>query len=378
MSDKVNKEAEQAQPDEAARHRASAQAHIAALKSFWSTFALTGVIVIAIAAFVVWGGFSWFVSNSQVGSSAMAISPAGQADFALATRGSKPQGVYDGAFGLNHDLNKETIGNVDYYIASGSSSFRLDSDKNFNNYLANADLRPGNRGHFDLYVICRSEKRELELIPVFSAWSGEPNTNDIKLASSEPEGSPIRVAAEFLKGHILLFANMDDKGMYSGNIDYTKQIKVALNNAGGSASQGESAAFSWGVLVYSDDKTAVYRLPIYWVWPDQFGNFIYTGNAYNKNLFATAVDPDDPGKETDYKQFISLMEADATYNRFFFIEGEAVNRPKIETITSPESYQEATKNYELYSGWYNVADEKIGEYISYIQLGFELAQGNTP
>lgn len=370
MADKGKKEAEQAQLDEAALHRATAQAHIEALKSFWSTFALTGVIVIAIVAFVVRGGFSWFASNSQVKGGTATISPAGQTDFALATVGKKPQGVYDGEFGLSGALSGETIGGTVYYIAAGNRSFRLDSDKNLNNYLANADLRPGNRGSFDLYVICRTDKRELELTPVFSAWSGEPTTNDVQLAFSEPEESEIRVAAEFLKGHILLFANMDDKGMYSGNIDYTKQIKVTLNNDGGRASQGESKEFSWGVRVYSDDKTAVYRLPIYWVWPEQFGNFIYTGNAYNKNLFA--------GKETDYDNFIAKMNSDTDYDQFFDVPASETRRD-IALITKPETdFKTATEIYDQYSSWYNAADEIIGEYISYIQLGFELAQGNTP
>lgn len=363
MADKVNKEAKQAQLDEAARLRASAQAHIEALKSFWSTFALTGVIVIAIVAFVVRGGFSWFVSNSNVRGGSAGISAAGQTDFALATVGSKPQGVYDGEFGLGHDLSKETIGGKEYYIASGNSSFRLDSDKNFNNYLADADLRPGNRGRFDLYVICRTEKRELELAPVFSARKSEDpgvEVTDVDFAK----------AAELLKGHILLFADMDDKGMYSGNIDYTKQIAVTLNDTGGRASQGENAEFSWGERVYSDARTAVYRLPIYWVWPDQFGNFIYTGNAYNKNLFAS--------KGTDYNNFIAKMAANS--GCFFDISGEVPQNilDEIGSITEGTDFKTATERYEKYSGWFNAADEKIGECVSYIQLGFEIAQGNTP
>ena len=366
MTDKGKKEAEQAQLDEAARLRASAQAHIEALKSFWSTFALTGVIVIAIVAFVVRGGFSWFASNRQVKAGTATISPAGQTDFALATVGSKPQGVYDGEFDLSGALSGETIGGKVYYIAAGNSSFRLDSDKNLNNYLANADLRPGNRGSFDLYVICRSTtNRKLELMPVFSAWkSNDPTVTDQDFIN----------AKEFLKGHILLFANMDDKGMYSGSIDYTKKITVTLEDASGSASQSEDEqsirSFSWGERVYSDDKTAVYRLPIYWVWPEQFGNFIYTGNAYNKNLFAS--------KGTDYDNFVSKMGSDTDYDQFFDVPAGAT-RQDIALITKPgPDFKKATEIYDQYSGWYNAADEKIGENISYIQLGFELAQGNTP
>lgn len=373
MADKGKKEAEQAQLDEAARHRATAQAHIEALKSFWSTFALTGVIVIAIVAFVVRGGFSWFVSNSQVKGGMATISLAGQTDFALATVGRKPQGVYDGEFGLSGALNGETIGETVYYIAAGNSSFRLDSDKNLNNYLANADLWPGNRGSFDLYVICRSTKnRNLELMPVFSAWkSNDPTVTDQDFAN----------AKEFLKGHILLFANMDDKGMYSGSIDYTKKITVTLEDASGSASQSEDEqsirSFSWGERVYSDAKTAVYRLPIYWVWPEQFGNFIYTGNAYNKNLFASKGTE---SSKTDYEIFIDRMAANS--GSCFFVFPEVVPqdiKSEIVSITAQNTpFKDATERYNNYSGWYNAADDEIGRCISYIQLGFEFAQESTP
>lgn len=292
------------------------------------------------------------------------ISAAGKQDFALATVGTKEQGVYDSEFGLSSYLTLENIGGTDYYIASGNSSFRVSSDKNLNNYLSNADLRPGNRGSFDLYVICRTDNRELVLNPVFSAWY--EYEDELKDAFSENADVKVKAAAEFLKGHILLFANIDEKGMYSRNIDLTKQININLSTK--TASQFERNTFSWGECVFSDESTAVYRLPVYWVWPEQFGNFVYTGNSYNKNLFAS-------NESTDYKYFFSVMGDDTDYKKFFYIEGET-ERPKISTITSPTDYSEATVNYELYSGWYDAADEIIGTEIAYIELGFEILQAD--
>lgn len=373
MDHKFEDKTEQEVSSEADRLRASAEAHKKELKEFWITFATTGVIIAAIIAFIARGGLGWFVSNTRVGGASATISAAGQIDFALATVGSKNQGAYDSIFHLSDGLSSETIDGKTYYIASGNSSFRVDSDKNLNNYLANADLRPGNRGTFDLYVICRTDKRDVVLRPVFSAWyetgSGD---NPYKDAFSEESTDNRRIAAEFLKGHILLFTGMDDKGMYSGNIDFTKDITINLSGTEDNAYQvvdaenQERHEFRWGECIYSNGNTAVYRLSVYWVWPEQFGNFIYTGNSYNKNLF-TSKD------SWDYTYFISVMESSADYRKFFSIEGEGP-RPDIDTITSPTDYQTATENYELYSGWYNAADEKIGELISYIELGFEIAQ----
>lgn len=372
MDDKHEEKTEQMMSSEAARLRASAQAHLKELKEFWITFATTGVIMIAFIAFAVRGGFSWFVSNTQIKGSSATISSAGQADFALATVGNRDQGVYDSLFGLSGTLTTERIDGTNYYIASGNSSFRLDSDKNLNNYLADADLRPGNRGSFDLYVICRTDKRDLVLRPIFSAWHV---TSEVPFSYKDAftYNDDTKTAAEFLKGHILLFANVDEKGMYSGNIDFTEDITINLEPATETGNKPEAHqgthTFNWGKSVYKDENTEVYRLSVYWVWPEQFGNFIYTGNSYNKNLFA---DKD----SWDYKHFISAMESDTAYIKFFSVEAD-VDRPKIETITSAtKGYQTATKNYELYSGWYNAADEQIGAWISYIQLGFEVVQGD--
>lgn len=321
--------------------------------------------VVTVAALFVFcfACVAWFVNNTRVNGQSTQISAAGTSEFALATVGTKPQGAYDSLFGLSDALQTKTIGGVEYHIASSNGSFRVSSGENFNNYLDNADLRPGNRGNFDLYIICYTTNRNVTLRPIFS-----PTYN-----KDVPEGADPSAAAEFLKGHILLFAGMDDKGMYTGNIDLTKPIQVTLNDDGGSASQEESnqeesERFPWGELVYSDSQTAVYRLPIFWVWPDQFGNFIYTGNAYNKNLFAV--------EGTDYDSFIAKMNSDTDYKQFFDIpDGE--QRENIASITDPRTdFKTATKIYDQYSGWYNSADEKIGECISFIRLGFEIPQTN--
>lgn len=371
MEDKFEERTEQMVSSEVDRLRASAEAHKKELKEFWITFATTGVIIVTIVAFIARGGLGWFVSNTKVGGTSVSISAAGQMDFALATVGKKEQGVYDSLFKLSYDLIQEKIGGTDYYIASGNSSFRVDSDKNLNNYLANADLRPGNRGNFDLYVIRHTNKSEMVLRPIFSAWY-EPDSGDVYKDAFSDENPNRKTAAEFLKGHILLFAKMDEKGMYSDNIDLTENISISFFDNTASASQvkkGETNTFEWGKCVASEESTKVYRFPIYWVWPEQFGNFIYTGNSYNKNLFENK-------QSEDYRYFISQMKDAQGYKNFFFIE-EGSERPDINSIISGNNYQTATKNYELYSDWYNAADEEIGMYISYIELGFEIVEDNS-
>lgn len=367
MEEKFEDKKEQEISSEADRYRASAESHKEALKSLWSTFVTTGVIMILIIVFIAFGGYGWFVSNTQVHGASGGVFAKGQADFALATVGSKSQGVHDDQFGLSDDLSQETFGVTTYYVSSGNSSFRVDSSKNLNNYLANADLRPGNRGTFDLYIICRTSKRDLVLNPVFSAWCDDMSSTESSTNQNKKN------AAEFLKGHILLFANMDDKGMYSGNIDLAKKIhidlskKEAMQEAVAFSEGSQNYIFSWGECVDSDATTAVYRLPVYWVWPEEFGNFIYTGNSYNKNLFLSKDSP-------DYNHFVSVMQSDTSYNHFFNIDaGKENKRPNISAITSKDTdYKKATEYYELYSGWYDSADEEIGTYISYIELGFEI------
>lgn len=348
----------------AKEYRECATMHMNAVKSSMGTFLHTGVIIFATVVAMIALGRAWFVSNSRVGGTSVTISAAEQVDFALATVGTKEQGMYDSMFGLSSDLTTETIGGTEYYIASGNSSLRVSSNKNLNNYLENADLRPGNRGSFDIYLIRRNTNaNNLRLKPVLTPYLENQKPIVPPLEGETP--TEVQTVAEFLKGHFLLFTNMDDKGMYSGNIDFSQSLEIDFSNAPLlSVTQG-GRTFSWGECVHADTDTEVYRFPVYWVWPDQFGNFIYTGNAYNKNLFAK-----DGGE--DYQFFSNMMQDSNGYKKFFSVE-ENVTRPDFDDILRSSNYHQATQYYDLYTGWYNLADEKIGDKIRYIELGFEIS-----
>ena len=364
MEEKFEDKKEQEISSEADRYRASAESHKEALKSLWSTFATTGVIMILIIVFIAFGGFGWFVSNTQVHGASGGVFAKGQTDFELATVGSKSQGVYDSLLGLSGIITSETIGDTTYYVSSGNSSFYVSSSKNLNNYLENADLRPGNRGSFDIYLIRRNTKaNNLRLEPVLTPYLEDKNPIVPPLEGETP--TEVQTVAEFLKGHFLLFTNMDDKGMYSGNIDFSQPLEMNFSKASKiSVKQGERT-WTWGERVHADTDTEVYRFPVYWVWPDQFGNFIYTGNAYNKNLFAN-------DRVADYSFFVNMMQDSNGYKNFFSV-AEGVDRPKFSDILQPTDYHKATQYYDLYTGWYNLADERIGEKIRYIELGFEIS-----
>lgn len=339
---------------EAERHRASAREHLRQLREFWIIFAATSVVILVILAAAIRGGLSWFASNTRVNQQGAQVSYAGQLDFALATLGKKDQGVYDGQFGLTSGLPTETIGGTTYYIAAGNGSFRLNSDQNLNNFLNNADLRPGNRGNFDLYIIRRGKNPEVILRPVFSAWyEAEPSVYQNSFSDGAPQEK--QDAAGFLTGHLLLFANMDEKGMYTGNIDMIQDVALDLDKL--TASQG-GREFPWGECVCSEGDTAVYRLSVCWVWVEQFGNYVYTGNSYLKNLFADT-------QSVDYQAFLAAMNNETGCKKFFALPSGQVTRPEISNGIS-------TQVYELYSGWYDAADEAIGTHIAYVQLGFEL------
>lgn len=317
------------------------------------------VILMMVTAFtLVFVAVAWFVANSSTNSGLSQVSASSKNDFALATVGTRDQGIYDKLLSLFSNSDTETINGITYYIATGNSSLRLDSDKNLNNFYTNQDLRPGNKGSFDIYVICRSNEREFVLKPCLKAYLDETENNLVPLED---------VKTDFLYGHILFFTGIDNKGMYSGDIDMSKNIKVDLSNCEATQSslvaEGGIRTFSWGEQVASENGITVFKLPVYWVWPEQFGNYIYTGNAYNKNLFSTT-------ESVDYKYFVNMMESTSTNSRYFDGVSE---QPQIAKITNNANYQEATKYYNLYSSWYDKADEWIGENVNYIELGFELA-----
>lgn len=322
-------------------------------------------VLLFVAGFsIVIVSVAWFVNNTQIRGASATISATRQADFALATVGSKEQGAYDSMFGLSSDLTAEDIGGTKYHIASGNSSFRVSSSKNLNNYLANADLRPGNRGSFDIYLIRRNTNADnLWLEPVFTPYLEDETPIVLPLEGETP--TEVQTVAEFLKGHFLLFASIDDKGMYSGNIDCSQSLEIDFSNPLQTSVAQGGRTFSWGERVYAGTDIEVYHFPVYWVWPDQFGNFIYTGNAYNKNLFAN-------DKGDDYKFFLEMMQDENGYKKFFSVT-ENETRPSFTDILQPTDYHKATQYYDWYTGWYNLADEKIGDKIRYIELGFEIS-----
>lgn len=328
------------------------------IKELYKSLAKTMVMAFVSLFTLVFVAVAWFVANSRTNSTLPQISASTRNEFALATVGTRGQGIYDNLLSLFSNSDTETIAGVTYYIATGNSSLRLDSDKNLNNFYTNQDLRPGNKGSFDIYVICRSDEREFVLEPCLKAYE----------EISENTLTPIEnVKTDFLYGHILFFTGIDNKGMYSGDIDMSKNIKVDLSNCEATQSslvaEGGIRTFSWGEQVASENGITVFKLPVYWVWPEQFGNYIYTGNAYNKNLFSTT-------ESVDYKYFVNMMESTSTNSRYFDGVSE---QPQIAKITNNANYQEATKYYNLYSSWYDKADEWIGENVNYIELGFELA-----
>lgn len=328
-------------------------------KLFFHSILLVGILLVAVLAIGVWIGLAWFTSNSRVSTGGIFLSVQSPSNIMLATVGKKDSGTYDQLFGLFPSQRKETIEGVDYYIAEGNSSLRVSSDKNLNNYLDNADLRPGNRGSFDLYVIDRSSSHRVTLQPSLLSWyetTDEKNEVLFKSTGAPEAPSDVKVAANYLQGHLLFFANMDGKGMYSGFLDMAQPFTVSLNQDGSQVKQG-SHEFQWNTeKVYADEITAVYRLPIHWVWPEQFGNFIYTGNAYAKTLFAAEND--------DYALLCGAMETNC---RWFFNTDEPLD---VTDITKSQDYQTATQKYEAYSEYYNEADEAIGQHIVYVEMGF--------
>lgn len=348
---------------EAELPRVSLQKQIKKLKQKLISVLLFCAILLSILAIAVRFGIAWFVNNTVVNAQPATISAKYQEDYLLATRGSDSNGVYDKDFGVSISDRTEIIDGIPYTIASTNSSLFVNSQKHLNNLFDNADLRPGNRGTFDLYLICRNaELRNPVLYPVFSAWYEDQQTLQKNDAFSETSAPDYRTAAEYLKGHILLFASMDAQGLYSGYIDYTQPISLDLTNR--IATQPDHS-FAWGHPDYEDPSgLIVYRLPVYWVWPEQFSNFIYPKTLYDRNLFTEA--------SSDRTLLITAMEDNVRYKQFFHLDDPNATRPDIDGILNSRDPNEGTRIYNLYSDWYDLADDQIGEYIAYIQFGFEI------
>ena len=278
---------------------------------------------------------AWFITNSSVHSSSLKIvANEGKAYFEFATVGDYESGCYDSKYHLDKTTEVIEREGVKYHIINGNCSFRISNESNFNNINIGNEIRPGDKGVLDLYVICKTDKRDLILHPSVLLLNDDYSCiNNNELSNN-------------VSAHIMYFLEKTDDGTYDKKIDFSRDLEIDLSKMS---------------PVYDGD-IVIYKLSFYWVWPEQFHNLVFTGKTYNKNLFGSVDDE-------AYKQVNQEMNTPET-RKYYFKETESSDIPD-----SKIDVNMTTSDYLLFSNCYNAVDEIIGTNVSYIEFGVELVGG---
>lgn len=310
-----------------------------------------GAMGVLIAVTIIIGSLSWFTNNRSVEGSGMQIK-AGGMPFELKTSGTTA---------LYQTRTNEIFPNApSSSTTSGGNptiSWLVNQGSNINNYngsdktlkeitkIDSSDygLGPGSNGILKFTVVPTNPDAQINLrfTTVLKGYSADYDDDGYEIDTKALTDISDENINRYLSGHILFFYELRDGS--------DTNIVMIENNEFEMSFTGET------------------EVTLYWVWPETLRNILnrnITGlddssaqNEIRKLLFAhpelfleRTGTPSDSSKPYDEISIASLTD---------------------ENISSvSEDILTTTKKYEKYSGWYNNADQTLGDSVSYVS--FEL------
>lgn len=298
-----------------ADYQAIAREHKDAMETNRRIFLRSGLFVILTALVIIIAVLGWFIMNNRTEAVTSLIS-AKSSRYTLTTPGTEVGFWERGSTTLEFDI---------------TDSMMISDDSNFKNTGETSKLAPGSFGEI-----------ELEIDPTATDLRGIELTIDTNLQFRSGEGITIKdadktKASNYVRGHILFFTHKDGR-YYSGWIGPDDQGSYKLTIPADNFKDE------------SGKTTENVSCKLYWIWPQQFHNYVYAGGgSYYRNLFAT--------EQSD--GYTSLI-ADMNSNKGRYFDGS----PSIGTINSDMS----GSDYDACTDAFNAADQLIGEVVDFIQI----------
>ena len=323
------------------------------------------VFIMAAAFVLIALCIAWFVSNNRVSGTSGTVS----AKYSGIEIGS------EGKAGVHDDLLKTIKDGITSYFPKekeahdtsqvGSINWMLSEDSNMNNYKDGKSFKetgaryrkeyamePGTKGQLDFFIkTYEAGNLSLNFSLEISPFHIETDDNPVTVENSTVE-------AGLLSGHILYF--LGEKQSDENTIKYTwikdRKFQIKIQNA---------------------EKNTKYNYSIYWVWPLNLSTILL--NNGDEFLNGSNVEFDDKDSTGELRnQIISDMTTNP--GKYFF--SSLTEKPldttddeikEIEDIHK-NSGANGTYNKQLFvdlSSYYNQADMKIGENISFITATLE-------
>lgn len=299
-----------------ADYQAIAREHREALETNKRIFLKSGLFVILTALVLILAALGWFVMNNRTEAISSLIS-AKSSRYSLSTPGTEV-GFWERG---NTTLSFDT-----------ADKMNISDDSNFKNKSGTSKLSPGSFG--ELEFVLDPIATDLGNIDVTIEINVQLREGNTTAEEAEAAGAKART---YVRGHILFFTEKDGR-YYSGWIGPDDDGIYKLTVPRGA---------------FMDDKgstTKQVRQRIYWIWSQQFHNYVYAGGgSYYRNLFASE-------QSSDYKKLIQ----DMNNNKGRYFDGE-LSIGSINSDMSGDDYDKCTDAF-------NAADQFIGETVDYIQI----------
>ena len=371
----------------AEEYRQKAQEQIELLKNQWKIFFRTGIIVVAAVIVMIAVSIAWFVSNTRVDATGVAIRPADM-PFDLAAAGTKSdasadRGRYDELLTVSPGASREIDGKK-YWSTDGSHTsicWAVTPESNMNNTGEDGKptgIEPGSYGKMTFYIIPNKDgplKVTLDLVltgyQIADAKKNEENVTKNDLTEvTDPS------LQQLLEGHVLLFAGYNEKaGCYKGWIsrDAGEWSMRLGSETEAAVLESKSGKLTWNNT--NAKKDTAYPVTIYWIWPERLESYLRKADSYsgkNPLLFPEDLSNEENALSALPENLFETMgkaEEDSSSNRYFRWEDSAKFQENVTKDTLSQIREKFNPAlYSMVAAYYDSADQYLGKNVQYVQL----------
>lgn len=371
----------------AEEYRQKAQKQIELLENQWKIFFRTGIIVVAAFIVMIVASIAWFVSNTRVDATGVAIQPADM-PFDLAAAGtesnaSTDRGMYDELLTVSPGASRE-IERKKYWSTDGSHTsicWAVTPESNMNNTGEDGKptgIEPGSYGKMTFYIIPNKDgplKVTLELVLTgYQIADNKKNEADVTKNDLTEVTDPS--LQQLLEGHVLLFAGYNEKaGSYKGWIsrDAGEWSMRLGSETEAAVLESKSGKLNWNNT--NAKKDTAYPVTIYWIWPERLESYLRKADGYsgkNPLLF-----PEGPSSEENALsalpenlfETMGKVEENSSSNRYFRWEDSAKFQENVTKDTLSQIREKFNPAlYSMVAAYYDSADQYLGKNVQYVQL----------
>ena len=283
------------------------------------------MIVLGVIIFVL-ATIAWFAMNGSIDNDGM--------DIVVGTKPYTITCLANGSDGLFFDYYEETD------PEEGTMVWQMTANNNMENYDDPTDkgIKPGSSGKISFIVTPNTStvtiNFKLEIIG-YSCSESTVNGEPVITMNEISSGS----VSNLLNGHILLFENCTNEGIYSGPI----------------TSNADAERIFSRTFAKADGPQTV---DIYWVWPEHLSHLV---NAYDGNIVN-----EHPKLNTSSEDYTKVVTNICAYPEYYFA-GTVPEQNLTEQIIAG--------SYNTYGGLYDAADNDIGTGVDFILVRMSTVDG---